>query len=40
MVKDTHRQRIPNDHGSEIGIGLLKEILRQAGIPDDEWDGA
>ena len=38
MVKGTHRQRIPSDHGSEIGIGLLKEIIRQAGISNEEWD--
>ena len=33
--------RIPNPHGSgEINVSLLKEILRQAGISDEEWDAA
>jgi len=30
--------RIPNSHKGDISISLLKEILRQAGISDKEWD--
>ncbi len=30
--------RIPNPHGSDIGIGLLKEVLKQAGVSKSEWE--
>lgn len=40
MLKGKHKQRIPNPHGSDISIGLLKEILRQANISEDEWENA
>ena len=29
--------KIPNPHGEDIGVGLLAEILRRAGISRDEW---
>ena len=28
---------IPNPHGSDISIGLLQKILKQAEISRDEW---
>jgi predicted RNA binding protein YcfA (HicA-like mRNA interferase family) len=37
MVRDTLKVRIPNPHESDIGVSLLREILRQAGIRDEEW---
>ena len=38
MIKGTKKIRIPNPHGSkDIHVSLLKEILRQAGISDEEW---
>ena len=41
MVKGRQKIRIPNPHsGNEIDVSLLKEILRQAGIKDDEWEKA
>lgn len=41
MVKDKKKIRIPNPHGSgDVHIGLVREILRQAGISNDEWDQA
>jgi predicted RNA binding protein YcfA (HicA-like mRNA interferase family) len=40
MVKETHKQRIPNPHSADIGVSLLREILRQAGITDEEWNVA
>ncbi len=41
MVKGQKKIRIPNPHrGRDIHISLVKEILRQAGISDDEWDKA
>jgi predicted RNA binding protein YcfA (HicA-like mRNA interferase family) len=30
---------IPNSHDSDISVGLLARILRQAGISRDEWLG-
>lgn len=33
--------RIPNPHGTgEVGAALISEILRQAGISDEDWDKA
>ena len=41
MKKGQKKTRIPNPHGSgDIHISLVKEILRQAGISNDEWDNA
>jgi predicted RNA binding protein YcfA (HicA-like mRNA interferase family) len=41
MKKGNQKIRIPNPHGSqEISLDLVKEILRQAGISDEEWDNA
>ena len=39
MVKGSHKVRIPNPHQSDIGGSLVGEILRQAGITAEEWDG-
>ncbi|MBW2039133.1 MAG: type II toxin-antitoxin system HicA family toxin [Deltaproteobacteria bacterium] len=41
MVKGRKKIRIPNPHGKgDIHVSLVKEILRQAGITDEEWDKA
>lgn len=41
MIKGRQKIRIPNPHEKgEIGVGLLKEILRQANIEEEEWDRA
>jgi len=41
MIKGRKKIRIPNSHGSaDIHVGLVKEILRQANISDEEWDKA
>lgn len=41
MIKGQKKIRIPNPHGSgDVHISLIKEILRQAGISNDEWDAA
>lgn len=40
MIKGKRKQRIPNPHGRDVGIQLLKEILRQAEISEDEWEKA
>ncbi|MEB3882737.1 type II toxin-antitoxin system HicA family toxin [Lyngbya sp. CCY1209] len=38
MVRDGLRVRIPNPHQGEIGKNLLKRILKQACISQDEWE--
>lgn len=38
MLKDDITVRIANPHKSDIGKGLLIEILRQAEIEKDEWE--
>ena len=37
MIKNDIRITIPNPHRKEIGIDLLKRILKQADIPRDDW---
>ena len=37
MVRGSIRLVLPNPHRGEIGVGLLKRILRQAGIEEEEW---
>jgi predicted RNA binding protein YcfA (HicA-like mRNA interferase family) len=37
MVRENVTVRIPNPHRGDIGLELLKRILRQAGIGKDEW---
>jgi predicted RNA binding protein YcfA (HicA-like mRNA interferase family) len=38
MVKEQIRVVIPNPHRGDIEKGLLARILRQAGIPKEEWE--
>jgi predicted RNA binding protein YcfA (HicA-like mRNA interferase family) len=38
MVKGTLKLVIPNPHGTDIGIGLLKKILNEARISRSEWE--
>lgn len=38
MVKDGLVVKLPNEHGPDIGLPLLKRILEQAGITPEEWD--
>ena len=40
MAKGDLVHTTPNPHGSDIGIGLLARVLRQAGIMRDEWESA
>lgn len=32
--------RIPNPHTGDIDISLLRRILKQASVSDDEWNSA
>jgi predicted RNA binding protein YcfA (HicA-like mRNA interferase family) len=38
MVKDGQRLTIPNPHRGDIDWSLMKEILRQAGISQTDWE--
>lgn len=38
MVKGNLRLALPNPHRSDIGVGLLVRILRQAGLSREEWE--
>lgn len=38
MQKDRLKVRIPNPHKSDIGKGLLAEILKQANIEKSVWE--
>ena len=37
MVRGSIRLVLPNPHRGESGGDLLKRILRQAGIEEEEW---
>ncbi|MGC8967052.1 MAG: type II toxin-antitoxin system HicA family toxin [Thermus sp.] len=37
MVRGSVRLVLPDPHRGEIGVDLLKRILRQAGIEEEEW---
>ena len=37
MKRGAYRQTIPNPHGKEISSELVKEIMKQANIPVDNW---
>jgi predicted RNA binding protein YcfA (HicA-like mRNA interferase family) len=38
MIKGDLKIRVPNPHRGDIGTGLLREILRQAGISLENWE--
>ena len=38
LKKGQLKLRIPNPHGSDIGVQLLKLILKQADISDTQWE--
>ena len=40
MIKGDLRLTIPNPHRQDIGVDLLKRILRQGEIQRDEWNQA
>lgn len=37
MVKGQVQLTIPNPHGRDIGVRLLKVILKEAGISREKW---
>ncbi|MBI3787230.1 MAG: type II toxin-antitoxin system HicA family toxin [Ignavibacteriales bacterium] len=38
MIRQNIRLTLPNPHKGDISKGLLKRILRQAGITEAEWN--
>jgi hypothetical protein len=38
MVKAELKVRIPNPHRGDISAALVSEILRQAGVSNEEWE--
>ena len=38
MIRGEHRVPIPNPHGGDIAVPLLKRILREASITEAQWD--
>ncbi len=38
MKKGTLKVRIPNPHRSDIDVSLLKRVLRQAEINEEDWN--
>lgn len=38
MVKGALKVRIPNPHDQDVGVPLLREILRQAGVDPADWE--
>lgn len=40
MKRGALKVRIPNPHGGDISISLQKEILRQAGLKEGDWESA
>ncbi|MEW5866318.1 MAG: type II toxin-antitoxin system HicA family toxin [Bacillota bacterium] len=40
MIRDRKKLHIPNEHQSDIGVELLRRILKQAGISDEEWENS
>lgn len=38
MVKGDITIHIPNPHHTDIGVGFLARILRQAKVSEDEWE--
>ena len=40
MIKGNLKIRIPNPHIGDINVGLVKEIIRQAGISLQDWENA
>jgi hypothetical protein len=37
MEKDGHVVKLPNVHRGDVGVGLLKMLIDEAGMTSDEW---
>lgn len=40
MVREGRPYHVPNPHGHEISVPLLRRILKELGITIQEWDAA
>lgn len=40
MRRGKFKLKVPNEHAGDIDISLLREILRQAGISDEDYMNA
>jgi hypothetical protein len=40
MSRGRLKVAIPDPHGSVVSVGLLRRILRQAGISTEDWEAA
>lgn len=40
LRRDSLKLRIPNPHEDDIGVPLLRRLLRQAGLSEGEWENA
>ena len=40
MSRGKLKVKIPNPHGSQLSIGFIRQLLREAGITPEEWDAA
>lgn len=38
MLKGTHKIFIPNPHGKDIGVPIIRKIIQQIGIDPKKWD--
>ena len=38
MIRGETRLTIPNPHRGDISVGLLRVMLREAGISKEEWE--
>lgn len=38
MLRGKMRLILPNPHRSDISVGLLLRLLRQAGVANEEWE--
>jgi predicted RNA binding protein YcfA (HicA-like mRNA interferase family) len=38
MIKDQMRLTLPNPHKREIGVDLIRRLMRQGQITREEWD--
>lgn len=39
MVRNSRKVRLPNPHGGDIPVGLLRQILNVAGVSREQWLG-
>lgn len=40
MLKGRLRLRIPNPHGRDTPVSIIRQMLREAGISEQDWEEA